>query len=361
MNELLADLDQWRRDDEQVALATLVAVRGSAPRLPGSRLAVTRSARMTGSVSAGCVENDVFEHAMKVLDAGRSALVTYGIADELGFEVGLSCGGSIDVLIEPFTEADDVWRALRRAVEAQEPAAWGIGLAPAPLLGRKLLALGDDRTQGSIDPALDGEVAAAARRLLPGGGTRSLTLPWGDEEATVFVEAFPPPFRLFIVGATHAAIHLCRMARLVGFRVSVIDARTAFASAERFPEADEVLRAWPDAVFGERTLDAYAYVVTLTHDFKIDVPALECALRSGARYIGALGSRRTHERRREHLLERGFSESDLARIRAPVGLDLGGRAPEEIALAILAEMLAVRHGREGGPLSGRRAPIYADE
>jgi xanthine dehydrogenase accessory factor len=360
MKELLADLDQWRRDDEQIALATLVAVRGSAPRLPGSRLAVTRSAGITGSVSAGCVENDVFEHAMKVLDAGRPALVTYGIADELGFEVGLSCGGSIDVLIEPFTEGDDAWRALRRAVENEEAAAWGIGLTPAPLLGRKLVTLGDDRTHGSIDPALDGEVAAAARRLLPGGGTRSLALPWGGEEATVFVEAFPPPFRLFIVGATHAAIHLCRMARLVGFRVSVIDARTAFASAERFPEADEVLRAWPDAVFGERTLDAYAYVVTLTHDFKIDVPALECALRSGARYIGALGSRRTHARRRERLLERGFSETDLARIRAPVGLDLGGRAPEEIALAILAEMLAVRHGREGGPLSGRKTPIYAD-
>ncbi len=359
MNELLADLDQWRRDDEQIALATLVAVRGSAPRLPGSRLAVTRSARMTGSVSAGCVESDVFEHAMKVLDADRPALVTYGIADELGFEVGLSCGGSIDVLIEPFTE-DDAWRALRRAVENEEPAAWGIGLAPAPLLGRKLVALGDGRTQGSIDPALDGEVGAAARRLLPGGGTRSLTLPWGGEEATVFVEAFPPPFWLVIVGATHAATHLCRMARQVGFRVSVIDARTAFASAERFPEADEVLRARPDAVFGERTLDAYSYVVTLTHDFKIDVPALECALRSGARYIGALGNRRTHERRRQRLIERGFSETDLARIRAPVGLDLGGRAPEEIALAILAEMLAVRHGREGGPLSARKAPIYAD-
>jgi xanthine dehydrogenase accessory factor len=360
MNELLADLDQWRRDDEQVALATLVGVRGSAPRLPGARLAVTRSAGISGSISAGCVESDVFEHAMKVLDAGRPALVTYGIADELGFEVGLSCGGSIDVLIEPFTEGD-AWRALRRAVENEEPAAWGIGLAPEPLLGRKLVTVGDDRRHGSIDPALDGEVAAAARRLLPGGGTRSLVLPWGSEEATVFVEAFPSPFRLFIVGATHAAIHLCRMAKLVGFRVSVIDARTAFASAERFPEADEVLRASPDAVFAERALDAYAYVVTLTHDFKIDVPALECALRSGARYVGALGSRRTHARRRERLLERGFGEADLARIRAPVGLDLGGRAPEEIALAILAEMLAVRHGREGGPLSARKASIYGDE
>ena len=352
VNELLADLDQWRRDDEQIALATLVAVRGSAPRLPGARLAVTRSARMTGSVSAGCVENDVFEHAMKVLDAGRPALVTYGIADELGFEVGLSCGGSIDVLIEPFTEGDDAWRALRRAVENEEPAAWGIGLTPAPLLGRKLVTLGDDRTHGSIDPALDGEVAAAARRLLPGGGTRSLVLPWGGEEATVFVEAFPPPFRLFIVGATHAAIHLCRMARLVGFRVSVIDARTAFASPERFPEADEVLRAWPDAVFAERTLDAYAYVVTLTHDFKIDVPALELALRSPARYIGVLGSKKTHAKRVALLREMGFDDDEIARIHSPVGLDLGGRRAEEIALSIIAEMVAVGHGRSTKSLTG---------
>ncbi|MDH3211377.1 MAG: XdhC family protein [Myxococcales bacterium] len=359
MKELLADLDRWRRQNEAIALATLVAVRGSAPRLPGSRLGLTQSGRMSGSVSAGCVESDVFEHAMKVLDAGRPALVTYGITDEQGFEVGLSCGGSIDVLIEPFSDGD-VWRALRRAVEANEPAAWGIGLAPAPLRGRKLLVLGDEPVQGGIDPALDREVVAAARRLLPGGGTRTLTRPWGDEEATVFVEAFPPPVRLFIVGATHAAIHLCRMAAQLGFRVTVIDARTAFASAERFPEADEVLRAWPDAVFGERTLDAYAYVVTMTHDFKIDVPALECALRSGARYIGALGSRRTHERRKAQLVARGFGEAELARIRAPIGLDLGGRQPEEIALAILAEMLAVRHGREGGPLSARRATVDAD-
>jgi xanthine dehydrogenase accessory factor len=357
--ELLAALDRWREAGEPVALATLVAVRGSAPRLPGARMAVTRAAGMVGSVSAGCVESDVFEHAMKVLEAGRPALVTYGIADDLGFEVGLSCGGSIDVLIEPFADGE-AWRTLRAAAEAEAPVGWGVGLAPDPLLGRKLVAPGEGPLCGSIDPALDPEVAAAVRRLLPEGGTRTLTLPWGGQEATIFVEALPPPFRLFIVGATHAAIHLCRLARQVGFRTTVIDARTAFASAERFPDADEVLRAWPEAVFAERRLDAYAYVVTLTHDFKIDVPALEAALRSGARYIGALGSRRTHARRKARLAERGFTEADLARIRAPVGLDLGARAPEEIALAILAEMLAVRHGRAGGPLSARETAIHAD-
>ncbi len=359
MRELLADLRRWQRQNEEVALATLVAVRGSAPRLPGARLGLTRSTKLSGSVSGGCVENDVLHHAMEVLAADRPALVTYGISDEQGFAVGLSCGGSIDVLIEPFRD-DDAWQALSRAVENREPAACCIGLAPGPLLGRKLVVLGDERVLGGIDPALDSELATQARHLLQEGGTRALTLPWGDGEASLFLEAFPPPLHLCIVGATHAAIHLCRMAKQVGFRVSVVDARSAFANAERFPEADEVLCAWPDEVLGDGSLDASAYVVTLTHDFKLDIPALECALRSDARYIGALGGRATHERRKARLVEAGFTDAELARIRAPVGLDLGGRTPEEIAVAILAEMLAVRHGREGGPLSARRAPIHAD-
>ena len=356
MTELFADLDRWSRDGEEIALATLVAVRGSAPRLPGARMGLTRSGKLSGSVSGGCVENDVLEHGAKVLADGRPALVTYGIADEQGWEVGLSCGGSIDVLIEPFRD-DELWRALRGAVENRAPAAWAIGLAPAELLGRKLLVLGDDATCGAIDPALDPEVIAEARRLLPEEGTRTLALPRGDTEARIFVEALPPLFRLFIVGATHIATHLCRLACQVGFRVTVIDPRTPFASTERFPEADEVLRAWPGEVLGEATLDAYAYVVTLTHDFKIDIPALTCALRSEARYVGALGSRGTHARRVERLVETGFGEDELARIRAPIGLDLGGRRPEEIALAILAEMLAVRHGRSGGPLGNRNASV----
>lgn len=361
MNELLEDLRRWRSQGERIALATLVAVRGSAPRLSGARMGLTRSAKMSGSVSAGCVENDVLQHAMQVLDSGQPALVTYRIADEQGFEVGLSCGGSIDVLIEPFDDGD-LWDALCGAIEGREPVAWAIGLAPEALMGRKLLVPGAGPAQGGIDHALDLEICAAARRLLPAGGARSLSLPWSGGEAAVFVEAFPPPSRLFIVGATHAAVHLCRMAAPLGFRVSVIDPRTAFANRERFPDAHEVRNDWPDAALGGGALDAWSYLVTLTHDFKVDIPALACALRSEARYVGALGSRRTHERRKAQLVERGFGEAELARIRAPVGLDLGGRAPEEIALSILAEMLAVRYGRQGQPLSAlgaTGAPIHA--
>jgi xanthine dehydrogenase accessory factor len=312
---------------------------------------------MAGSVSGGCVENDVFERALQVLDDGQPVVSSYGIADDLGIRVGLSCGGTIDVLIEPFTP-DEAWRSLRQAVDGQRPAAWIVGLAPSSLLGRKLVVLGDADAIGSIDPALDQELVARARRLLPEGGTRCIGLPWRGEEASVFIEAFPPPLRLFILGATHTAIALSRMAKQLGFRVIVIDARSPFATSERFPEADEVLREWPHEVLAEQGLDPYSYVVSLSHDFKFEIPALERALRSTARYVGALGSRVTHEKRKGQLRERGFAEADLARIRAPIGLDLGARTPEEIALSILAELLAVRHERDGAALTHRRAPIH---
>jgi xanthine dehydrogenase accessory factor len=187
-----------------------------------------------------------------------------------------------------------------------------------------------------------------------------LDLAWRGEAGRVFVEAFPRPPRLFIVGATHTAIPLCRMAKELGFHVSVVDARRVFATEERFPEADELVHAWPDEAFDEVSLDAADHVVTLTHDPKFDLPALERALRSQAAYVGALGSRATHERRKEQLRQRGVDEAALARIRTPVGLDIGSRTPEEIALSILAEMVAARRGRDGRPLVERRASIHGD-
>ena len=359
MKQILTELDRWQERNEEIALATLVRVRGSAPRPPGARLGLTRSGKLTGSVSAGCVENDVFERALQVLDDGRPIVASYGIADELAAQVGLSCGGSIDVLIEPFLP-EDAWQALRRAVQSERPAALSIGLTPGSLRGRKLAVLGDGLCVGSIDPSLDSQLVGEAQRLLLSGGTRVLTLPWEGGEATLFLEAFPPTLRLYIVGATHTAIPLCRMAKELGFRVTVIDARSVFATNERFPEADEVLRAWPDEVLDDAMLDPYAYVVSLTHDPKFDLPTLARALRSDTRYIGALGSRSTHERRKAQLREQGFGQAELARIRAPIGLDLGGRSPEEIALAILAEMMAVRSGRDARPLSERKAPIHSE-
>ena len=359
MKEVLTELDRWQRQGEAIALATLVRVRGSTPRLPGARLCVTRSGKMAGSVSGGCVENDVIEHAMQVLDAGRPVVATYGIADELGLEVGLSCGGSIDVLIEPFA-VDEAWQAARRAVEGQQPAALGIGLAPAALLGRKLTLLADGTTVGSIDPAVDRRVTEEASRLLREGGTQVVDVPRGGENASVYIEAFPRPLRLFIVGATHTAIALCRMAKQLDFHVTVIDARAAYLARERFPDAHALLCAHPGEVLDEAGLDASSYVVTLTHDPKFDLPALARAVRSEARYIGAMGSRGTHERRKVELERLGLTGADLARIRAPIGLDLGGRTPEEIAVAILAEVQAVRYGRDARPLMQGRGRCASD-
>lgn len=353
--EIFETLERWRAEGEEVALATLVGVQGSAPRRPGARLALTRSGRMAGSVSAGCVENDVFARGLAVLDAGRPEVARYGISDEVAFAVGLSCGGTIEVLIEPFRPTP-AWDAVREAVLAGRPAALALGVAPAALAGRLLALREGGAAVGSLDPALDAAVTEAA---LADAGARRLALPFAGGEAQVFVEGLLPPRRLFVAGATEIAAALARLARPLGYRVVVADARSPFATAERIPDADAVLREWPDAVLARAGLDAGSAVVVLTHDPKFDVPALARALRSDAGYVGALGSRRTQARRREQLREVGVTDEELARLRAPIGLDLGGREPEEIALAILAEVQAVRYGRRGEALRDARGPSHA--
>lgn len=354
MKDILADLDRWQGQGEAVALATLVAVHRSAPRPPGARMVVTRGGALAGSIAGGCVEGDLVERAMQVLDGGQPVVVQYGIADELGFQVGLSCGGSVDVLIEPFV-ADAAWDTVRRAVELQQPAALAVALAPDALIGRRIAVRPEGALTGGIDPDLDGPVTLAARRLLMEEGTRLLTLPWRGQEAGIFIEAVLPPPHLLIVGATHAAIALSRMAKQLDFRVTVIDARSLFATRERFPDADEMVRDWPDEALTALNLDCHAYVVVLTHDSKFDVPALARALRGGTRYIGAIGSRATHERRVEELRRQGFGDADLARIHAPIGLDLGARGPEELALAIMAEIVAARRGKDPRSMGAGKA------
>jgi xanthine dehydrogenase accessory factor len=357
MWETLAALDRWQGEGETVAVATLVRACGSALRLPGARLGLTRSGKMVGSVSGGCVDNDVFEHALRVLDTGQPVIVQYRAADQLGLAVGLSCGGSIEVLIEPFAAAE-AWGALRRAVREGRPAALAIALAPEPLMGRKRVVFDGRSCAGSIATDLDDDITLALQRLIVEGGTRILSTPWRAGTASVFLEAFPAPQRLLIVGGTHTAIPLCRMAKVLGFRVIVIDARRTYITAQRFPDADELLEARPDEALAAACFDSTS-VVILTHDPKFDLPALASALRSGARYIGILGSKKTHERRKAELRGQGFTEADLARVRAPIGLDLGGRSPEEVALAILAEVLAVRYGRDGRALAEHAATIHA--
>jgi xanthine dehydrogenase accessory factor len=313
---------------------------------------------MSGSVSAGCVENDVVLRAQRVLDDDRPAIAGYGITDDESLGVGLSCGGSIDVLIEPFRECE-VWRAVRLALERGRPIAMATGIEPDSLRGLRL-AVTDDETTGSIAPELDPRIVPLARRILAGNGTRLIRLGERDSEGLIFIEAFGAPRTVYIVGATETGAALCRGARRLGYRVVVVDPRETYATHERFPGADELVRAWPEETLERAALDDGSYVVSLSHDPKFDLPTLARALRSGARYIGALGSRRTHRKRAEKLVREGFSEDDVARIHAPIGLDLGGEDPEEVALAILAEMQAVRYGKSGGSLRDRDGVIHPE-
>ena len=350
MRDILGDLDCWHQQGEAIALATLVQVHGSAPRLAGARMLVTRGGRMAGSVSGGCVENDIVARALQVLDEGRAVLTRYGIADDSELAVGLTCA-EIEVLIEPF-HATPVWNAVRQAVETHGPVVLAMAIAPATLAGRVLALRADAAVVGEIAGDLDPAIVAAARQVLGTDATRVLELP-GDGGATrVFLQAIAPPLRLVISGGSHTAVALARMAKQIGMHVTVIDARSAYIPRQRFPDADALLHASPGKALASLDLDG-AFIVSLTHDLKFDVPALATALRSGAAYVGAMGSQKTHARRCVELEGLGFGPADLARIRTPIGLDLGSRSPEEIAVAILAEMLAVRSRRDARPLRDR--------
>jgi xanthine dehydrogenase accessory factor len=318
MREVLEEIRQWTAAGDQVALATVVETWGSSPRPLGSKMAVSSSGKMAGSVSNGCIEGDVFQEAQKVLKAGKGRLVPYGVADDVAFEVGLACGGHVEVMIQPLTPEH---LRLLDLIEAERPAELRTNLAT----GEVELKEGG---AGPDQPARDGD--------------------W-------FVEPHRRAPHMVIVGAIHIAIPLHRLAKLMGYRVTVIDARSKFATRERFPEADELLVAWPDEALARITLDRSTYVVILTHDPKFDLPALRSVVGKDVRYIGAIGSRKTNQNRFDELRLEGFTDEQLAEVHGPIGLDLGGRGAEETALAIMAEVTAVRYGATGKTLKEAKA------
>ncbi|MFQ5890387.1 MAG: XdhC family protein [Gemmatimonadota bacterium] len=345
--EIWDSLEEWSAAGARSGVATLVRVRRSAPRAPGARFAASERGELAGSVSSGCVEGDLHEHIQQVLADGTPRLLHYGITDEMAAEVGLACGGEIDVLVSPHDPHDVAWLEVGRVVEAGEAAVMVTGLSER-VRGRRMLVRLDGRSFGTLgDAMLDREAAEATASLFDTGETRILELPMPSpaEAVELFVEAFLPPPRLAIVGATPVAAALCHLATYLGFSVVVIDPREAFARHDRFPDATEVVRSWPEEGLERAGLDRYLNVVVLAHDRKLDVPALAAALRAGCLYVGQIGGGRTQRLRREALAELGFGESDVDRIHGPVGLDIGARAPEEIALSILGEILAVRHGK----------------
>ncbi len=353
VRDVLPQMKEWIDEGRQIALATVVRTWGSSPRIPGSKMAVTSAGEMVGSVSAGCVEGAVVEEAQKVLGSARPKLLHYGVADDTALEVGLACGGEIDIFVEPLAPLLTPWHAgepaafdlIAQAVNRGTPTArLTIVRGPAEWVGQTLVARQDGTVLGSAAGALREALLPEAREALATSASAPKTLRVAGHEVEVFVEAQLAPPTLAIICAVHIAVELSPLAKVLGYRVVVIDPRRAFGTRDRFPQADVISNLWPDKALAEEGLTAATAVAVLSHDPKIDDPALIAALASPAFYVGALGSQRTQRLRRERLLANGVTEAQLARMRAPIGLDLGGRAPAEIALSILAEIVAVRAG-----------------
>jgi xanthine dehydrogenase accessory factor len=319
VREVLDELNQWTRDGEEVAIATVVETWGSSPRPLGSKMLVTRSGKMAGSVSNGCIEGAVFDEAQKVLKSGEPKLAAFGVADDVAFDVGLACGGHIEVFIQPLNSAHEELIAMLNRNEAA--------------------TLRTNLVTGETD---------AARGLPPGTEL-------ARRDGNFFMEPLRRPAHLVIIGAIHIAIPLHRLAKQMGYRVTVIDAREKFATKERFPDADELIVGWPDEAMSKIAIDPSTYIVILTHDPKFDLPALRSVVGKEAGYIGAIGSRKTNEKRFAALRREGFSDDAIAEIHGPIGLDLGSRGAEETALGILAEITAVRFGGSGVSMRVARA------
>jgi xanthine dehydrogenase accessory factor len=383
VRDILDQISKWWDAGEPFGLATVVRTFSSAPREPGAAMAVSADGEALGSVSGGCVEGAVYELAGEVRVSGKPVLQTYGISDDDAFAVGLTCGGIIDMFVEPvgkdtFPELGDV----AAAVAADEPVAVATVIDGPGRVGARRVIWGPSTGQAQPDGTGDGNgpdgrpssgtlgsgdrldqaVDDDARGMLAQGltGIRRYG-PDGErrrDELSVFVQSFAPAPRMLVFGAIDFAAAVAREGKFLGYRVTVCDARPVFATRRRFPDADEVVTDWPHRYLAGQNVDARTVICVLTHDPKFDVPLLEVALRTPAGYIGAMGSRRTHEDRLARLREVGLTEDELARLRSPIGLDLGARTPEETAVAIAAELIQLRWGGSGRPLTATTGRIH---
>ncbi|MBT1091007.1 XdhC family protein [Streptomyces sp. Tu102] len=370
MLDIAEELHRWVEQGRDFAVATVVAVGGSAPRQPGAALAVDADGTAIGSVSGGCVEGAVYELCRQALEDGETVLERFGYSDEDAFAVGLTCGGIIDILVTPVRAQDParpVLAAALAAASAGEAAAVArIVSGPPDLMGRALLVRPDGGHDGGFGghPELDRTVAAEAGAFLDAGRTGTLEI--GEQGSrcgspiTVLVESSVPAPRMIVFGAIDFASALVRIGKFLNYHVTVCDARPVFATRTRFPEADEIVVEWPHKYLERTEVDARTVLCVLTHDAKFDVPLLRSALRLPVAYVGAMGSRRTHLDRNERLRQVGVTELELARLRSPIGLDLGARTPEETALSIASEIVAGRRGGSGVSLTGAHTPIHHD-
>jgi xanthine dehydrogenase accessory factor len=370
VRDVLDTIAKWYDSGETFGLATVVDTFRSAPRPPGAAMAVSLDGEVVGSVSGGCVEGAVYDLARSVAESGEAVVQRYGVSDDDAFAVGLTCGGILDILVEPvgpaaFPEFADVAESIRRGEAVAVATVTG---GPGTVGARRVIW--PDRASGSLAPGrpyaarLDAAVDDDVRGMLAQGSTGQRHYgPQGErrlDQLTVFVHSFAPPPRLLVFGAIDFAAAVARVGKFLGYQVTVCDARPVFATAKRFPEADEVVVKWPHRFLEEVDVDERTVICVLTHDPKFDVPLLEVALRTPAGYIGAMGSRRTHDDRMSRLREVGMTDEELSRLRSPIGLDLGARTPEETAVSIAAELIQLRWGGSGSPLTETSGRIHGE-
>ena len=352
MREVFAEIEIWRKDGKSIAIATNVKKDGVLLRPLGAKMAMTTfqpragtgtMPEIAGSVTGGCIESAVYEEAQSVIKSGAPKLLNYGVAsDESPWEIGLSCGGSLDVFVESLDSPQ--WNALypilKTCLDENQMVAVAT-IISGDGLGNKILVWPNGKTRGSLGSArLDADVALWAQEKM-----RAEESGWRKFEAVdVFVDVLPPPSRLIVIGAVHIAIPLVTLAKTLGYRTIVIDPREAFATRERFPHVDELVTEWPSIALEKLQPDEGTYIVAISHDEKLDNPALKVALSYPTRYVGVLGSRKKIGKRFEALRELGVTDEQLARLHAPIGLRVGAVSPEEIALSILAGMVAAKHG-----------------
>jgi xanthine dehydrogenase accessory factor len=365
VRDVITELEAWWRAGETVGMGTVVGTWKSAPRQPGASMLVGPAGVAVGSVSGGCVEGAVYELAEASRESGEPVLQRYGVSDDDAFVVGLTCGGIIDIFVEQVDQnsfpelgaiADDI-RAGRPVAVATLIS--GVG---TDRVGRRLVVRPDEAS-GSLGSArLDDAVRDDAVGMLLQGRTGIVHYgPDGErrgDDIAVFVASYAPRPRMIVFGAIDFAAAVARVGAFLGYRVTVCDARPTFATAARFPDADEVVVEWPHRYLAATEVDPRTVVCVLTHDPKFDVPLLEIALRLPVAYVGAMGSRRTNDDRLKKLQELGLTEAELARLHAPIGLDVGARTPEETAVSVAAELIAARWGGTGSQLRRTDGPIH---
>ena len=337
MLDILDTMNRWLAEDRSVALATVVKTWGSAPRREGSKMGITDEMAMVGSVSGGCVEGAVVEEALAGMNAGKARLLKFGVADDMAWEVGLTCGGSIEVFVEPL---DTLWWDALAELAQNDNFGVTVTIMDGELIGEKVLLDAASEVlyrTGGISNVLLGDMRTVAAECSTSG-----VVTMGETRVMVDMQVERP--HLILVGGVHVSIPLQAMATQVGFRVSIVDPRAAFASRERFPNVANILHSYPDKALPQLGLDRSTYLAVLTHDPKIDDKALITALPANIPYVGVLSSGRTHRQRVARLQEAGLSDELIARIRTPIGIEIGASTPEEIAVCILAEIIAVRQG-----------------